>query len=453
MTIYVVGTCQTIPLAACLQVMLPDVRVERLPENSDLEMIGPTDVVILQHRCPDTKPRHRGREIRCPLVWFNAFHPDVVYLVGPWGPITPPLGEAGEHSSLVLYGWHHGLSTTQTARLFTEAVFAKLHFFDCWPAAKRALVEEARDLGFAFDAAFARFERSGCFMYSPTRPTITVMAEFARELVPRVGLTPAVEAPESCAEDALLRGPVWAVYPEIGQSLGVAGSYAFKLVHVPGATPTLLDLDEFIARAFEAYAAAPPQSLACPRLKHPAYRDLESVAAGERKRTRNGTRPQEWSRDFVGEVSAAADAFAEMTMEALAPASMRAPLRAVVPAGMRARSVASVTCTVRNDGDAALLSGGRHPVFLCYRWFDACGAVTEVGRSIHTALPGALEPGAHVTIPMRIEAPQNAGRYGLRIALLQSEVAWFDDADPDNGFEAMVDVSANLVRVRGHEPM
>ena len=181
---------------------------------------------------------------------------------------------------------------------------------------------------------------------------------------------------------------------------------------------------------------------------NPAYRDLESVGAGERNGTRNGTPPQEWSRDFVGEVSAAADAFAEVTMEALAPASMHAPLRAVVPAGMGARSVASVTCTVRNDGDAALVSGGRHPVFLCYRWFDACGTVTEVGRSIHTALPDALQPGAQVTIPMRIEAPQDAGRYRLRVSLLHSEVAWFDDADPDNGFEAMVAVSANLVPAR-----
>ncbi|HWT05662.1 MAG TPA: WcbI family polysaccharide biosynthesis putative acetyltransferase, partial [Xanthomonadales bacterium] len=221
MTIYVVGTCQTKSLAACLQVMIPDVRIEQLPADTDLEAIGPEDLVFRQRYRPDMTPaRHGGREITSPVIWFNAFHPDVVYLVGPWGSVTPPLG-GGQHSSLALYGWHRGLSAARTAKLFTEAVFEKLHFFDCWEAAKHTLIEEGRDLGLAFDAVFARVERFGCFMHSPIHPTLVVMAELARELVRRAGLTPTVVVPESYLEDPLLRGAVWPVYPEIGRHLGL----------------------------------------------------------------------------------------------------------------------------------------------------------------------------------------------------------------------------------------
>jgi hypothetical protein len=43
---------------------------------------------------------------------------------------------------------------------------------------------------------------------------------------------------------------------------------------------------------------------------------------------------------------------------------------------------------------------------------------------------------------MRIAAPQYEGRYRLRVVLLQSEIAWFDDVDPANGVDATIEVSA-----------
>jgi GSCFA family/Polysaccharide biosynthesis enzyme WcbI len=821
MKIYVVGTCQAIPLAACLTVMHPDVPVVRLPVNADLSAFQPDDVVFRQRDRPVMTPVQRDRkEIIYPGVWFNAFHPDVVYVTGPWGAVAPPLGS--DHSSIVLYGWHRGLSAAQTAKLFTEAVFEQLRFFDCWGEAKRALLEEGRDLGFPFDATLARAERFGCFMHSPIHPALVVMADLARALSQRAGLTPAVGAPESYLEDPMLRGAVWPVYPEIGRRLGLPGAYAFKPVHAPATIPQLLDLDEFVARSFEAYATAPPASLACRRLENPAYRDLERVAAGERKGSRNGAPPPapapaertatapspspyadlpaerfwrraverviasdvdpvgtppfrigrsvriatagscfaqsmsrvlaragyehfvaepppdgmppeqarvagygvfsvrcgnvytarqllqlfdraygtlvprdrvwlrpdgryadpfrpliepegfacaddvlaarelhlaavrtmferldvliftlglteawrakadgavfplapgvsagrfdpalyefvnftaaevrddlhaflarlrgvnasarvvltvspqppiatyeprhvlvsaaytkaalrvaadeverahanvwyfpgyelvaggfnrgayfqsdlrtvtpqgvdhvmrlflehcaaepgapaaadapganealdgavcdeeaiayggapavssgrygtaphpewadyEWSADFDIEVAAAPAPAADAVMEALAPSSMRAPVRAEIPPEMHARTVVTVSCTVRNGGDTALVSAGKHPVFLCYRWFDERGDLTEIGRSIHTPLPGALEPGAEIAVPMRIEAPQYEGRYRLRVALLQSEIAWFDDVDAGNGIDAAVGVTA-----------
>ena len=129
-------------------------------------------------------------------------------------------------------------------------------------------------------------------------------------------------------------------------------------------------------------------------------------------------------------------------MAALEHASMRADLEAQLPTSMQAGVTVTTPCTVTNHGDAALASGGQYPVYVCYRWYDAAGDVTEVGRSIHSALPGVLHPGASVSAHVRIAAPRAPGTYTLRVTLLQSEIAWFDDVDPASGVAATVSVAA-----------
>lgn len=815
MKLYVVGGCQAIPLASALAVMNPNHVVERLLPAVAPGTVGSGDDVVFRQRNRRTvwNPEQRGsNELLYPRIHFNAFHPDLVYVAGPSGPVPPPMGDY--HSSLALYGWSRGLSVAETRALFCEAVFERARFFDCWSAAQRALFEEGRAVGFPLEAMFAQWERTGCFMYSVNHPALHVIADVARSLMQQAGLAAAVENPESYLHDPMLDKAVWPIYPEVGRRLGLRGGYAFKIAQPPGASaPVLLELDEFIERSFEAYAQMPPSALACSRLEHPAYRDLEDVARGSRaprsapappagapaqraarkpspytdlpaeqfwrravenvrapevdpvgtspftidRRMRIATagscfaqtmsrtlrrfgynyfvaepapaelsegdarragygvfstrcgnvytarqllqlferaygtfEPAEgvWLRpdgryadpfrpliepdgfesaaamlsaraghlaavrrmfeqldvfiftlglteawrsssdgavfplapgvaagsiDFaryefvnftaaqvrddldaflvrlrgvnpaarvvitvspqppiatyeprhvlvsatytkaalrvaadeivrrhatvwyfpgyelvanafnrgayferdlrtvtpegvehvmrlflahgsaealapdtsdeqlVEENLAAMDAvcdeealaadgaagenwaeyarFLELgrlddlpptsgapeiagTMEPLARASMRASIDATLPAAIAARGVVTVDCTVTNAGDTVLRTVGKHPVYLCYRWFDERGDAAEVGHSIHTPLASALEPGASLAQPMRITAPRHAGRYRLRVALLQSEVAWFDDVDAANGLAAEVDVRA-----------
>ena len=813
MKIYVVGNCQAISVAHCLAVMARDVAVERFPVYTDLtDRATGEDVVFRQReRIPNAKVPRCAGEIAYPNVTFNAFQPDATIVRG--AAVRGPLDF---HSSLVLYGWHRGLSASETERLFREPVFEKLGFLSCWDTAKRMFLRSGDDCGFPLHSIFARLERGGCFMRSPNHPALSVMAEIARELARRAGVRVVVENPEDYVADPSLRGGVWPLYPEIGRSLGLPAAYAFKLPGSSDAVPLVLDLEEFIARAFEDYAHIASDVLACARLENPLYRDLESVVAGERKRSRNGaavtarddarepspyaalpassfwrraiqhvagrdidpagpppfridrgtrlatagscfaqhlsyaltrqgydyfvaeaapegldarearrtgygvfsTRSgnvytarqllqlfdraygafdpgeQAWRRpdgryadpfrphvepdgfatvkdvlvsrerhmaavrrmfegldvliftlglteawrsvgdgavlplapgvsagrmdvaryEFVNftaaqvrddldafldrlkivnsnarvvltvspqpmiatyeprHVLAAAtyskavlrvavdevdrsrsdvwyfpayelvtgaftrgkyfaadfrtvtpqgvdhvmrcffahcasdelpgsvevDEFARLeylanedvvcdeeaisydpvstahrpqpegtgsnwfaleleygplpetagdlaawasTMEAMDPSSMRARIEADLPGAMRVRSVVSVACTVRNDGDVALSSAQPHPVFVCYRWYDSLGHLSEAERWIHTPLPGTLEPGATMPVSVRIAAPQHEGGYRLRVTLLQSEVAWFDDVDGSNGLEATVDVA------------
>jgi hypothetical protein len=293
MKISVIGPCQAAPLAECLSVMNPALRVERFLWDGDPGPAGGDHLVFRQRnrRTIWAPAEARPGEFLYPRLWFNAFHPDLVYVAGPNGAVPPPMGDY--HSSLVLYGWHRGMRAAETARLFCEPVFETLSFFDFWSPARETLLAEGLDLDFPIADMLSRWERRGWFMYAPNHPALFVMADIARELARRAGLVPALSTPEYYVNDPLLAQAVWPLYPGIAERLGLSGAYQFKLGLPPGTAPLTLDLDEFIARSFEAYESMSPESLACTRLNRPAYRNLEHVAAGERKRPRtsaqNGT--------------------------------------------------------------------------------------------------------------------------------------------------------------------
>jgi GSCFA family/Polysaccharide biosynthesis enzyme WcbI len=280
MTIHVIGTCQAIAVGQCVAVMNPAVRVRTYVTRGDppLDLV-PGDVVFRQrNRYTAWEAGERPGEILYPRVWYNALHPDCVYVAGPAGPVPPPLGY---HSSLVLYAWARGLDAAATARLFCEPVFEHLGFFAYRDAARAAVLEEGRGCAFPLDELLAGWERRGRFVYTPNHPALFVTADIARVLLRRAGIEPAFDAPEDLLPDEMLDKAVWPVYPEIARRFGIPGSYAFKPAQPPGSAepPAVLDLDAFIARSFAAYEHMPPSALASARLSSPAYRDLESLAA------------------------------------------------------------------------------------------------------------------------------------------------------------------------------
>ncbi|HEY4439431.1 MAG TPA: WcbI family polysaccharide biosynthesis putative acetyltransferase [Candidatus Elarobacter sp.] len=445
MKIYVVGNCQSIALAACLGAMNPRVTVEARPLANEVGPIADGDLIVRQRNpvlAPWTLRAPRHDEIVYPRVWFNAFHPDVVVIPTPFRSDGPPLG--AYYSSLVLYAWHRGLDAARTAKLFCEPVFERLSFFDYWETAKRVLLEEGEAVGFPLDALFAQWERSGTFMHGPRIPVLTVMAAIARGVLERAGIPILVEQPEYYLNDPLVTHAIWPVYPEIAARLGVPGGYVFKREQLPGWSPfpEFIELDELIARSFEAYRRMPPSALTCARLEQPAYRDLERFALAGASDNGRGLcyghiLEHEAKNERVAEMNALPH---DARMDALEPASMRASLELAIPRAMTARTVITVPCSVRNGGDVALVTGGEHPIYLCYRWYDAAGHPVEVGQALHTPLPAPLQPGASISAEMSIAAPRYAGRYTLRVALLQSEIAWFDDVDRDNGIEVVVEV-------------
>ena len=87
---------------------------------------------------------------------------------------------------------------------------------------------------------------------------------------------------------------------------------------------------------------------------------------------------------------------------------------------------------VENLSRATLRSRGREPVQLGSRWVDPrTGTVTDAGP--RTRLRPGLGPGRTRSLMLRIAAPETAGDYELRVALVREHVAWFDDLHEEDG--------------------
>jgi hypothetical protein len=120
------------------------------------------------------------------------------------------------------------------------------------------------------------------------------------------------------------------------------------------------------------------------------------------------------------------------------PASAcRVRLEATVPETLAAGTIHEFECLVANWGDAILVSAPPNPVHISYRWSEH-GEVIEGDRSI---LPEALPPGVERTCPFSLRTPETPGDYRLVVTLVQEQVAWFDELDPQNAWSGQVQIA------------
>jgi hypothetical protein len=78
------------------------------------------------------------------------------------------------------------------------------------------------------------------------------------------------------------------------------------------------------------------------------------------------------------------------------------------------------------------------PVQLSYRWFkDETDEVVDP-EGLRTALQPALSPGEKATYSMKIAAPDEPGRYLLRVTLVQEFLRWLDSLPSPLSAEATI---------------
>jgi hypothetical protein len=80
---------------------------------------------------------------------------------------------------------------------------------------------------------------------------------------------------------------------------------------------------------------------------------------------------------------------------------------------------------VENLGGTTWPGGKRSEpeVRLSYQWLGADGSVVAFG--LRTPLPADLAPGESQVVPLHVLAPPQAGRYTIRLDLVQEHVSWF----------------------------
>ena len=267
----VIGNCQAPGLAASLRLMRPDWEVGfvTLPQFQSADpSLNPEawafDRLFVQLTAMPLVERHRqvlGGEITLvPRIVFRGFHPDMVFACAGREHLATTTGPF--HSALALYGFVRKLGIEATLELFRPDVFEALGYFDAFDEAVHQLVAEGERVDLPLAGAIAKWRRRGCFMYAITQPHLFVLADVARALLAREGLTPAVADPEPFLPDVLKAEAGWAIYPVIADRLGLAGDYAFKS---PGGEPVrVCDLERFVTASFEVYRSVPPRPLASP---------------------------------------------------------------------------------------------------------------------------------------------------------------------------------------------
>lgn len=207
--------------------------------------------------------------IELPILVFPAFHPDLVHVhdrADRRGGLLPS-ATGDYHSALVLFGYLEGLDAARIQKLFEEAIFARLGYFDLWDGSCAMLLDAGRAAGWDLSDDLMRWTRRGAFMHSVNHPKPHVVADLARGVLRKIGLQPPEIDIETYLPDEFIAQGTWPVYPAIAAHYGVPANDHFltQPTRTKQAARTL-SLEAFIAASLASYRRYATADIDCPRV-------------------------------------------------------------------------------------------------------------------------------------------------------------------------------------------
>lgn len=232
-----VANCQTVGLANSMELLCPDIEIEpvdigQFNQHIDHynERFGDYDRVLASRESqlqPGADFTRARRLTRVPHLNFAGYHPDLAYVTAGDALIEGPLGHY--QSSIALAAYRCGLDVEQAVSLYNGRFYEACGYFDYWADQRDQLVAlYTRTFKIDIAPAVRRWAREGAFMYSSNHPRIRALFDVARLFLKRERCR--VEDAGILPHDNLVASSCFPVYPEIGEALGVSGSYLFKLV-------------------------------------------------------------------------------------------------------------------------------------------------------------------------------------------------------------------------------
>lgn len=256
-----ISNCQTLGLARALQMLNPDFTVipmdywtaVRNPERARREALtGGYSTVLVSPEVEQAGVDLSGAPnlTRIPRVVFTAFHPDCVYTVSQGKQIKGPLD--AYHSMILIAAHRRGLGVEDARRLFTGAMFEKMGYMDYWVPQRDRLVADYAAFGLDISAEVRRWGRTSSFMHTVDHPKMICLYDIARAVFRSMGVEDC-GAKDLMPPDNLSNGVSFAVYPEIGEALGVPGGYRFKRFD----DYRHIGLEQLIAESYDVYDRHP----------------------------------------------------------------------------------------------------------------------------------------------------------------------------------------------------
>jgi hypothetical protein len=181
-----------------------------------------------------------------PGVLFRAYHPDLCYASSGDRMLTGPAD--AYHSMIAIAAYNRGLSVDATLQLFSAKSYEACGYMDLWRSECEALLAAFRAIDIDLTADLRRWGANKAFMYSINHIRIDCLYDIARAYL----LREKVEVLDSdvMPPDNLVQGACFPVYPEIGELLGVEGSYTFKRMDAY----RRFTLEEFVRGSFDLYS-------------------------------------------------------------------------------------------------------------------------------------------------------------------------------------------------------
>ena len=91
---------------------------------------------------------------------------------------------------------------------------------------------------------------------------------------------------------------------------------------------------------------------------------------------------------------------------------------------LKAKQQVNIPIRIENPGPETWDSTGEFPVNISYKWLNG-GATPLPIEGERTPLPAPIMPGKAANVHVRVIAPDQPGRFALRITAVQEGVAWF----------------------------
>ena len=276
MQIVVTGNCQVAPLGSALAALIPGSEVR--PVHLGVSTVTGLEQSIAQANLwvrmavPGDdelpKPQPSTIVVKVPTLDFAAFHPDAVYALTESGGLFRGLTDY--HSAIALWAWKRGLEPQDLAILMNPDVMARLNYDNYWTPSVAALAGSFEQSSIPFEPFWRAAKRQGVFMHTVNHPKLSLVSLLATAVLEASGILERTSdhGTGDIADvlDDALDHLVWPVYPFVALSLGVPGSWRWRV------NDSVYDgLIPWAHATWNSYGDAKPSEVVCPRIDDGVY--------------------------------------------------------------------------------------------------------------------------------------------------------------------------------------
>lgn len=187
--------------------------------------------------------------IRIPQIYFDAFHPDLTYIIGKNGIIESPL--VHYHSKIIFGCFLNKVKINQVKKYFNKSVYRKLGYLNYWDQSIKRIKKDFLNSDLDYYDFINNIDMNKIFMHSVNHPATSVLSAIASLICKKIGITPKYDsqALANIVKDEIFEyGPVWPIYPDIANNFGHSGTYLFR-----AQGGKIYEIDEIIELEYEIF--------------------------------------------------------------------------------------------------------------------------------------------------------------------------------------------------------